>query len=352
MFSDSQLAQLRSPLDPSRIKERAESGKTFSYLDGEDVIRTANRIFGFGMWSSEALELTQTSQQFMGIAYKDGGKSVRPLGNLGDLQSGEKAGYTVGWLARVQVTVRHYDDGNSAWLEARYTDVGHGDGINMPSLAGANEFAAKEATTDALKRCLRFLGDQFGLTLWDKGQSHVGQGPADEATRKAYMLGMKKLGVDDATAQMAAAGPGGTWEAATADDLRAAYATVNADAARRVTAPPKGPTAEQEAEQKRLDEFKDIPKDEPPYGGGAVKQDPGPPAAYNPAASDNLDLGEPDVGAFATTHDLTTLAAVVKAKGVKNFQAIVQAEHTEHGGIRMSWLKEQLRALAAMENKS
>jgi len=311
MFTAEQLAQLNSPLDSSRIKTRAESGKTYSYLDGEDVIRTANRIFGFGQWSSEALEVMQTSQQFVAIGYRDGRRSVRPIGGLDQLGEGEKAGYTVGWMARVQVTLMS---------GARFTDVGHGDGTNMPSLAGANEFAVKEAVTDAVKRCLRFMGDQFGLTLWDKDQEHVGDGPADEATRKKYIVAMQRFEMDEEHAMVEVTQTGIPWAAATADDLKQAYSRISsvAPATSKATKAP--------------DEFKEVPKDDP--------EDQPPPD----------EKVREDQPMLATTQDLNDLAAVVKAKGVKNFRAIVEAESKEHGGVLLSWLKEQLAELSKMDN--
>jgi hypothetical protein len=47
-------------------------------------------------------------------------------------------------------------------------DVGYGIGQSYSSFADAFESAAKEAVTDALKRCLRTWGNRFGNCLYDK----------------------------------------------------------------------------------------------------------------------------------------------------------------------------------------
>ena len=52
------LAQL-DVLDPSRVATRqGPGGRVFSYLEGAEVIDTANRIFGRGNWGYELLAMT------------------------------------------------------------------------------------------------------------------------------------------------------------------------------------------------------------------------------------------------------------------------------------------------------
>jgi recombination DNA repair RAD52 pathway protein len=46
-------------------------------------------------------------------------------------------------------------------------DVGYGDGFGK-NYGEATELAAKEAVSDAMKRCLRMFGDPFGLVLYEK----------------------------------------------------------------------------------------------------------------------------------------------------------------------------------------
>jgi DNA repair and recombination protein RAD52 len=51
MFNDKQLQVLNYELDSSRIKTREKGNISLSYIEGHDVIETANRIFGYGNWS-------------------------------------------------------------------------------------------------------------------------------------------------------------------------------------------------------------------------------------------------------------------------------------------------------------
>ena len=59
-------------------------------------------------------------------------------------------------------------DGNPV---AVIEDAATGSAQNMPSPADAFDFAIKNAVSYALKRCAKDLGDQFGLSLYNKGQT-------------------------------------------------------------------------------------------------------------------------------------------------------------------------------------
>jgi DNA repair and recombination protein RAD52 len=50
MFNDKQVQTLSNPIDNSRIKTRNKGNINLSYLEGFDIIQTANNIFGFGNW--------------------------------------------------------------------------------------------------------------------------------------------------------------------------------------------------------------------------------------------------------------------------------------------------------------
>ena len=50
MFNENQLKVLSQELDFNRIKTREKGNINLSYLEGFDVIETANNIFGFGNW--------------------------------------------------------------------------------------------------------------------------------------------------------------------------------------------------------------------------------------------------------------------------------------------------------------
>lgn len=87
-------------------------------------------------------------------------------------ETNEKQNVVVGYKAIVSLTV--YDQHHTKHISRE--DVGFGTGI-AKSLADAHEGGAKEAVTDALKRCFRSFGNQFGNSLYDKSRSHTTQSP-------------------------------------------------------------------------------------------------------------------------------------------------------------------------------
>ncbi|MDO8613267.1 MAG: Rad52/Rad22 family DNA repair protein, partial [Dehalococcoidia bacterium] len=134
------LGLLAEPLDPGLVSERgARDGRLLQYIEGWAAINQANRIFGHDGWGGEVV----------------GEVSYRPM-SLADPAT--DAPLAVGmYTAAVRVTVRG--------CPAR-SDVG------CAFVAGetpeAHEAAYKGAVTDALKRALRHLGDQFGNGLYDR----------------------------------------------------------------------------------------------------------------------------------------------------------------------------------------
>ena len=61
------LERLQQPLDPGRVRQRkGPGGKSLAYLEGHDVISTANDLFGFE-WSSQlvgAVEHVATAPRY------------------------------------------------------------------------------------------------------------------------------------------------------------------------------------------------------------------------------------------------------------------------------------------------
>ena len=142
MFNDKQTKALSSELSADRIKVRDKANIKLSYLEGFDIIDTANNIFGFGGWAYTISSLEQVSQE------------VNSNQNV-----------VICYKAIVKVDV--YDIDHSTMISRQ--DVGFGTGVAR-SLADAHENSAKEAVTDALKRSLRSFGNQFGNSLYDKSK--------------------------------------------------------------------------------------------------------------------------------------------------------------------------------------
>lgn len=143
MFNDKQMKALQSELSKDRIKVRDKANIKLSYLEGFDIIDTANNIFGYGNWAYTISSLEQVSQE------------VNANQNV-----------VVCYKAIVKVDV--YDIDHSTMISRQ--DVGFGTGVAR-NLADAHENSAKEAVTDALKRSLRSFGNQFGNSLYDKSKS-------------------------------------------------------------------------------------------------------------------------------------------------------------------------------------
>ena len=145
MFTDKQNQLLKYNLDGSRVKTRQQGNISLSYLEGYDIIDTANFAFGFGNWSYNVTLLEQVSEEL-----------------------NQNQNKVIGYKAIVAVTI--YDLHHKATVTRE--DVGFGTGIAR-DYASAHESGAKEAVTDGLKRAFRTFGNQFGNALYDKSQKNV-----------------------------------------------------------------------------------------------------------------------------------------------------------------------------------
>lgn len=159
MFTKDQLDQLNAPLSRDAVQTREQGGRTLSYVEGWHVIAEANRIFGFGEWSSVTLKMHCIDQH------------ERPVGKYTP-----KPGWGVTYNAKVRITVYSEEEGHT--MREGY-GVGHGIDVN---LGLAHESAIKEAETDGRKRALMTFGNQFGLALYDRTQANVAD--ADEPDPK------------------------------------------------------------------------------------------------------------------------------------------------------------------------
>lgn len=144
MFNDKQTQVLAYELDNSRIKSRTKGNVDLSYLEGFDIIETANRIFGYGNWNYTISKLEQVSQE-----------------------TNQNQNVVICYKAIVLVSVYDMQHAKNVSRE----DVGFGTGI-AKMLADAHESGAKEAVTDAIKRTFRSFGNQFGNSLYDKSRAH------------------------------------------------------------------------------------------------------------------------------------------------------------------------------------
>lgn len=163
-FDDGQRAILADKLDPAYLKTREQAGQELTYIEGWRVIDRANTILGFEGWDRETVHLERTVAETYPKTYFD--KQARKKVVVKD-EAGEPVQmHRVGYLARVRITVR----AGETLVVREGTGYGQGTGQD-PNMA--HEGAVKEAETDATKRALMTLGNQFGLTLYDKERRDV-----------------------------------------------------------------------------------------------------------------------------------------------------------------------------------
>lgn len=147
-LNDEQIGQLLRPINPDRVLQR----DGMSHVEAYDVRAHLNRIFGFGRWSADVVDVDLLFETV-------GPKSERDT----------RVVVSVGYRARLRLTVCAPD----GTVLATYTEVATGDAINFPvnKRADAHDFAVKTAESQALKRAATNLGDQFGLSLYRKGST-------------------------------------------------------------------------------------------------------------------------------------------------------------------------------------
>ncbi|MDN3056207.1 Rad52/Rad22 family DNA repair protein [Streptomyces sp. SRF1] len=133
-----QVKTLFAPINPGRVQNLRGQ----SHLEAWDVRRWLNRVFGFGGWADETLELACVAQV--------------------EINPGR---WTVIYRAQVRLTVKTTD----GRVLTTYDDAAMGDSRNQPALGDAHDQAMKTALSQALKRCAHNLGDQFGLSLYNDG---------------------------------------------------------------------------------------------------------------------------------------------------------------------------------------
>lgn len=140
-----QVEQLLKPINPSRVL-KDNDGR--SHVSQQDVRAHLTRVFGFGGWSSEVLSLDVVGEE--------------PT----KTRAGKDA-WLITYRCVLRLTIR---DPQGNYL-ASFDDVGTGTSPSLPTKGDAHDFAAKVAVSIALKRAAINLGDGYGLSLYNKGQT-------------------------------------------------------------------------------------------------------------------------------------------------------------------------------------
>lgn len=146
-LTDKQIEQLLKPINPKRVLRDA---KGHSHVSQQDVTAHLIRVFGFGNFDFDVLNVECIFEE----------PSIDK--KTAEVRAGR---FDVCYRALMRLTVRtpagdvlcHYVDGSTATAQNQ-------------TRGDAHDLAYKSAISLSKKRCAINLGDQFGLSLYNKGQ--------------------------------------------------------------------------------------------------------------------------------------------------------------------------------------
>jgi Rad52/22 family double-strand break repair protein len=147
MISHEQYLQLLRPINGRRV---SKDPRGFSHVEAYEARAHMNRVFGWLNWSEEV-----TDQQ---IVFE----TQHPMD---DEVAKRRGKWDVCYRSIVRLTVRCPDGCH----EAVFTEGACGDATNQPVRADAHDLSLKTSQSQAFKRAAANLGDQFGLSLYNKG---------------------------------------------------------------------------------------------------------------------------------------------------------------------------------------
>jgi recombination DNA repair RAD52 pathway protein len=145
-FTAEQTTQLLKPISPRRV---LQDGKGHSHVSQQDVTAHLIRVFGFGSFDTDIVNVDCVFEQ------QRANDKGEPTGR-----------WDVCYRALLRLTIRdphgrevcHFEDGSTATAQNQSRGDGH-------------DLAYKSALSLAKKRAAINLGDQFGLSLYNKGQT-------------------------------------------------------------------------------------------------------------------------------------------------------------------------------------
>ena len=120
-----------------------------SHIPAYDVVAHLSRLFGFEGWDKEVLSI-----ELVGERSHQSTKDGKP-----------RTGWWVTYRCLMRLTIfdRH------GRVVKVIEDGATGSSENQPSYGDAHDLAYKNAISYAIKRCAKDLGDQFGLSLYNRG---------------------------------------------------------------------------------------------------------------------------------------------------------------------------------------
>lgn len=144
-FSNKQVETLLRPIKPNRV---LRDGKGHSHVSQQDIQAHLIRMFGFGNFDIQVLDVSTVFEEPR--ANKDGTLNGR---------------WDVCYRALVRLSIRNQDGELVAFYENGSTAT-----AQNQTRGDAHDLAYKSAISLSIKRAAISLGDQFGLSLYNKGQ--------------------------------------------------------------------------------------------------------------------------------------------------------------------------------------
>ncbi len=149
-----QIERLRTPIDPSFIEKK----QGLSYMAQHEVRAELTRIFGYGNWDSQVVEMKKLWE--VTINHGEEGYPAKP-------KQGNPPYYRVCYLAAVRLTIRDYW-GNEVCSFVEY----HAEANSvLPDRGEAEAMAITSVESYALRRAAIGLGDRLGLGLYNDGKA-------------------------------------------------------------------------------------------------------------------------------------------------------------------------------------
>lgn len=144
-----QIDQLLQPINRQRV---LRDGKGHAHVSQQDILAHLIRVFGFGSFDIEVLTADLVFET--GEERKKKGSDATYIG------------WDVCYRALVRLTVRDPEGQTLCRLENGSTATAQ----SQPSRGDAHDLAYKSSISLSVKRAAIALGDQFGLSLYNKGQ--------------------------------------------------------------------------------------------------------------------------------------------------------------------------------------
>jgi hypothetical protein len=144
-FTPEQVVKLLTPIKSNRV---LADGKGHSHVSQQDITAHLIRMFGFGNFDIEVMNVEPIFEQER--ADKDGNLNGR---------------FDVCYRALVRITIRNAEGVTVAVYENGSTAT-----AQNQTRGDAHDLAYKSAISLSIKRAAIALGDQFGLSLYNKGQ--------------------------------------------------------------------------------------------------------------------------------------------------------------------------------------